>query len=141
MNKVLKKLTVLVCALVLAVMPASSVFAATNSIPVLVSSSPGAKAYQFQPSPLDLSAGQVVYLMDNGSTWNVAAGQQFSLTCNAGGSFNVKIYKTGYGFVYDSYVSDWFYYDSAVEQQSTSYIVFVVAQSASWISHYSVIIH
>jgi hypothetical protein len=83
MKKVFKKLAVLVCAMVLAVMPVSSAFASTQ-VPIVTTNVPGVfKAFQYQPPLLEFNDGIATQLSDittSNGDWYVPAGTTMRFT-------------------------------------------------------------
>ncbi len=78
MKKIIRKITVLVCASVLFILPVSTAYAA--STPVLVGTISNLKIYEYQNEPLRLDPGDTVVIADisnNGSAWTIPPGLTF----------------------------------------------------------------
>ncbi len=98
MKKYFKKITVLLFASILFIMPATTALAA--SVPVLIYSDGSSKMFAYQPDPYHLAANRSVILQDttNAQLWFVPAGHAFFTEFNLAergpfASFTVQIYK------------------------------------------------
>ncbi|HHV11207.1 MAG TPA: hypothetical protein GXX75_13135 [Clostridiales bacterium] len=143
MKKTLKKLAVLICTIVLAVMPVSSAFASTQ-VPIVSINVPGVvKVFSYQPSYLEITDGIPTELRDittSTGEWDIPAGKGFRLqvTCDYPDvSMLVKIQSktTGALKYYSIYTSSNYgiIIDIPAQAYNDNYVVTV---DSSGISHY-----
>lgn len=143
MKNVFKKLAVLICAMVLAVMPASSAFAATQE-PILDINAPGVvKLFAYRPSLLEIADGVPTVLRDtttSNGAWSVPAGKRFrfQVTCewpDVSMLVKVQSLKTGSFKYFGVYKSSNYGVDIDIPAQSFD-DNYVFSVDSSGISHY-----
>jgi hypothetical protein len=143
MKKIMKRISVVIFAMMFLILPASTAYASTTSRPVLLNHSPEDthKLFMYQPDPLDVLPGQTVYLEDTTNDsilWHVPAGKKldFSVSTPAG-IFNCQVYLSdpngGSGIVYDmtGAYSGFGYFSFPARSNDCDYLIFLTSYTPS----------
>ncbi len=141
MKKIFKKIIVLISITVLLIMPSATVFASSDSVPILTyyDSSTHLSYCTYTPDALDLANGQTAFLIDpvtKSNTWDTQAGKVFGFSVILPqGTFKVQVYRANCsnpGFVIDqSGCSNYFNASFVPINENCSYIVILTATSGN----------